>query len=276
MRGVRLKKRILGVALAGVVGFSILVAAVPKVVATHAVFGELARIIGGDAIDVVTIIPSGFCPGHYDLSPSDYAALIGADLVLYSGIEPWVEQLAGTTREGALVLLGGPWNTPEAAVNQARAIAALLSERNPENAGLFANHLDAYTAQLEDVRVSLEARAAEAGASGIPVVCMEWQAAFVSWLGFVPAVTYGLPEGLSLRDLVDLARAGREAGAALVIDNLQSGIEFGAKLAREIGAVHVVLSNFPGAMPRTATLIDLIERNAGALLTAIEPIGDGL
>ena len=75
-----------------------------------------------------------------------------------------------------------------------------------------------------------------------------------------------------MRDLVDLAAAGRDAGAQLVIDNLQSGVDFGAKLAREIGAVHVVLSNFPGAMPRTTTVVDLLTRNAEALFSAIEPL----
>ena len=77
---------------------------------------------------------------------------------------------------------------------------------------------------------------------------------------------------MSLRDLVALAEAGEAADAQLVIDNLQSGVDFGAKLAREVGAVHVVLSNFPGAMPYMATVLDLLTRNAEALFSAIEPL----
>ena len=100
---------------------------------------------------------------------------------------------------------------------------------------------------------------------------MEWQVGFVSWLGFDVVATYPMPEGLSMRDLVELADAGREGGAILVIDNWQSGIDFGKKLAEEIGAVHVVLSNFPGFPPGTASLIDLFSHNAEALFSAIEP-----
>jgi ABC-type Zn uptake system ZnuABC Zn-binding protein ZnuA len=274
LKGRTLRRQILLAALVTILALSVsILAAPPTVVATHAVFGELAQIVGGDAIDVVTIIPSGFCPSHYDLAPSDYAALLDADLVLYSGIEPWVEQLAGTTKEGALALLSGVWNTPDAAASQAEAIAALLAERYPESASLFEANLATYTARLEATAASLQSEAQAAGTAGIPVVCMQWQVGFVSWLGFDPVVTYGLPEDLSMRDLIDLAEQGRSAGAVLVIDNLQSGIEFGAKLAQEIGAVHVVLSNFPGAMPKTATLLDLLVRNAEALFTAIEPVG---
>ena len=246
--------------------------AVPQVVATHAIFAEIVSLIGGDQIEVTTIIPSGFCPGHYDLSPSDYVSLIEADLVLYSGFEPWVAQLEGRTQEGALVQLGGAWNTPTAAQNQTETIATLLSERIPDAAAIFAAHRDAYIQELSATASSLSERALTLGVAGTPVVCMLWQADFVSWLGFDVTVSYGLPENLSLRDLVELADQGRTAEAVLVIDNLQSGIEFGGKLAREVDAVHVVLSNFPGALPNTATLIDLFVRNAEALFTAIEPI----
>lgn len=243
-----------------------------QVVVTHAVLGEIAQIIGGDSIEVITIIPSGFCPAHYDLAPSDYVALINADIVLYSGFEPWVENLVGSTNEGALVQFPGPWNTPPAAVEKTMAVAAALTQRIPEGAATFAANRDAYVAQLEALGEELLAKAASHTVSEIPVVCMEWQTSFVSWLGFDIPVTYGMPEGLSLKDLIQLADAGTAAGAQVVIDNLQSGIEFGAKLAREIGAVHVVLSNFPGAMPKTSTLMDLLRRNAGAMFSAIEPV----
>jgi len=264
-------KRILLAAIAlGMLSVSAL--AVPHVVATHAVFAEIASIVGGEQIEVTVIIPSGFCPGHYDLSPSDYAALISADLVLYSGFEPWVEQLGDRTQEGALVQLGGAWDTPEDAQRKTEAIADLLTARVPNAADNFTANRDAYIETLKTVAASLSERAASLDVAGTPVVCMQWQESFVSWLGFDVAVTYGLPENLSLRDLIELADQGRAAEAALVIDNLQSGIEFGGKLAREVNAVHVVLSNFPGALPRTATLIDLFVRNAEALFTAIEPV----
>ncbi|MCK4513957.1 MAG: zinc ABC transporter substrate-binding protein, partial [Spirochaetaceae bacterium] len=150
---------------------SVSVLATPHVVATHAVFAEIASIVGGGQIEVTVIIPSGFCPGHYDLSPSDYAALINADLVLYSGFEPWVEQLGDRTKEGALVQLAGPWNTPAAAAQQTTAISDLLSERILGAANTFAANLDAYLEELDAVESSLSERAAALGVSCTPVVC---------------------------------------------------------------------------------------------------------
>ncbi len=243
------------------------------VVSTHAVLAEFAQAVGGETLEVVAIIPSGFCPSHYDLSPSDLVAVLDASVILYSGFEPWIETLADAAGSAAAVIqLPGEWNTPDTAIGKVEAIRDALAERFPASADDFTANADAYIEELRSLGDALQERARSVGVSGIAVVCMEWQADFVSWLGFSVAVTYGVSEGLSLRDLVALAAAGRDAGAQLVIDNLQSGLDFGAKLAREVGAVHVVLSNFPGAMPYTATVLDLLVRNAEALFAAIEPL----
>jgi len=244
------------------------------VVSTHAVYGEFAQRVGGDAIDVVTIIPSGFCPAQYDLAPSDLAAVLNASIILYSGFEPWIETLADAAGSAATVIqLPGEWSTPGTAIEKVETIRDALTERIPTEAARFASNADTYIEELRSLETSLQERAEALGTSEVAVVSMAWQLDFVSWLGFRVPVTYGIPANLSLRDLVTLTEEGVNAGAELVIDNLQSGVDFGAKLAREIGAIHVVLSNFPGAMPFTATVVDLMRRNAEALFSAIEPVG---
>lgn len=254
-------------------GLSAIAASIPTVVATHAVFGEFAQAVGGNLINVVTIIPSGFCPAHYDLRPSDIKAVANATLVIYSGFEPWMDTLLSAVGNKAKVLqLKGPWNTPDGAAKKIDAIAAALTELLPEGKDTFGANAKAYKEKLSEIASSLKARAQKLGVSSIPVVCMQWQVPFVSWLGFNIVATYGKPENLSIKDLVNLARIGKEKKAQLVIDNLQSGVGFGAKLAQEIGAVHVVLSNFPGAMPNTATVLDLFRQNAEGLFSAIEPV----
>ena len=244
------------------------------VVSTHAVLGEFARIVGGEAVEVVTIIPSGFCPALYDLTPSDLASVLDASVVLYSGFEPWIQTLADAVGSDALfVQLPGSWYTPEAAAEKVRTIRDVLASQLPESSEDIGERAEAYTEELLALGDALREKAEAAEVSNVSVLCMQWQADFVSWLGYHVAAIYGVPGDLSLRDLVALAAVGNDAGVQLVIDNLQSGVDFGAKLAREVDAIHVVLSNFPGAMPATATVIDLMTRNAEALLSALEPLG---
>jgi len=267
-------KKLLVLALVMVLGLGMGASAgtVPTVVATHAVFGEFTRAIGGSLINVVTIVPSGFCPAHYDLRPSDIKAVSQAVLVIYSGFEPWMDTLLARVGSKAKVLqLKGPWNTPDGAAAKVRAISSALAEILPGEKDVFTANAKAYRGKLSAIAASLKDRAQKLQVSSIPVICMQWQVPFVSWLGFAIVASYGKPESLSIKDLVNLARVGKEKKAQLVIDNLQSGVNFGAKLAQEIGAVHVVLSNFPGAMPNTATVLDLFKQNAENLFFAIAP-----
>jgi len=254
-------------------GSAFLVGAAPIVVATHVVLGEMAGIIGGDEIEVTTLIPSGFCPAHYDLAPSDLADVAQARLLIYSGFEPWMDTLHAAVGSEAFVLqLPGEWNSPLTASVKLNEITDQLSLLLPEAAAGFATRADSYLDRLDRLGQEITARAGELGSEEINVICIVWQEEFVEWLGFGIAATYSSPETLSLRNLVELTEIGKEANVTLVIDNLQSGVQFGAKLAHEIGAVHVVLSNFPGAMPNTATFLDLLRTNANALFAAVSPL----
>ena len=248
--------------------------ATTTVVATHAVLGEFAQAVGGDLVKVITIIPSGFCPANYDLRPSNISAVTSASLVIYSGFEPWMDSLLSGVGNSSVVTLQlkGDWNTPAAASAKVDAIERALVEILPGQEEALSNNATAYKESLASVASSLKSRASNLSVSNVPVICMQWQKSFVAWLGFDVVATYGIPANLSIKDLVALAKVGKEKEARVVIDNLQSGIDFGAKLAREVGAVHVVLSNFPGAMPQTATVIDLFKRNAESLFKAIEPV----
>ncbi len=250
-------------------------AAAPVVIATHGVFAEFVEVVGGEHITVRSIIPSGFCPGHYDLRPSDVAAVVEADLIFFSGFEVWMETLTRAAGSGAeVVQLVGSWNTPDAAHGKVEDITAALRARYPQHAADFDENARAYIEELEQLAAELRERAEALRVSQVPVLSIAWQASFLSWLGFDIVATYPPPETLSIRDLVELAAKGREADAQLVVDNLQSGVRFGAKLAAEFGAENVVLSNFPGAMPNTATVLDLLRENAEALFWALAPWGE--
>jgi hypothetical protein len=63
---------------------------------------------------------------------------------------------------------------------------------------------------------------------------------------------------------------GREQKVALVVDNLQSGVGVGARLAFEIGAISVVLTNFPGAVPNTRDYLEVIAHNGNQMFEALE------
>ncbi len=244
-----------------------------RVVATSAVLGNIAEEVGGDAVAVTVIIPPGFCPAHYDLKPSDLMAVARAELVLYHGIEPWLEAFLSRVNPDATVLaLKGPWNTPDPLIAKAEAVAGALANLRPDMASAFAERKEAFVERVRSLAAEVVQKAAELRLQEIPAIVMQWQAGFAKWLGLAVVATYPPEERLSLKDLTELVAKGREAGAMLVIDNLQSGVSFGAKLAHALGAMHVVLTNFPGALPGTADLLSMLARNTEAVFSAVEAL----
>lgn len=57
-----------------------------QVAATTTMIGDLVRQIGGDRIDLVTIMPPGTDPHTYKPSPGDIAKLHDADLIFFNGL----------------------------------------------------------------------------------------------------------------------------------------------------------------------------------------------
>lgn len=65
------------------------------VVATFYPLAEFARRIGGDRIDVRTLVPAGVESHDYEPTPKDIAAVTQARLFVYNGagFEPWVDRV---------------------------------------------------------------------------------------------------------------------------------------------------------------------------------------
>lgn len=65
-----------------------------QVVASFSILGDLVKDVGGDAVDVTTLIGAGVDAHTYDPAPADLVTLESADIVFENGLgyEPWLDQ----------------------------------------------------------------------------------------------------------------------------------------------------------------------------------------
>jgi hypothetical protein len=243
----------------------------PVVVATTEILGDFVRKIAEDRVDLVVLIPGGMCPAHYDIRPSDVAAVARAALVLHHGFELWMENLVKSSGSKALVVkTGDDWNVPPNAVQQVGIVQEALAKILPKESAVLQQNAVAFQRRIEELAGRLLARAQQLNVQEAKVISQAFQAKFVSWLGFNVEGTYPPPERVSAQLFLQLVQVGREQKVALVVDNLQSGVGLGARLAFEIGAVHVVLTNFPGAVPNTRDYLEVIAHNGAQMFDALE------
>lgn len=149
-------------------GLGMAQAAELKIASLHPLLSEMARNIGGDAVEVVDLFPENgdlhsFAPGSKQL-----AAAADADMLLAcgKGIEPYLAELAQSMRpETVIVGLGRDipnvylpnsrrpdphwWNTPENMKRASRTLLAYLQQAAPAKSAQFAAAQKKYAADMD-------------------------------------------------------------------------------------------------------------------------------
>jgi len=228
-------------------------------------------------LETRTLIPPGVCPGHYDIKPSDIAALANSKALFihnfqqtYANVNGAIEAANNPNLIITVLNVTGNWMVPSVQAEAVSKISQALGEIYPENAAYYAGNAteraQAILAYGEQVKDKLQ----DAAVDGIKVICAAMQEGFVRWAGFNVTATYGRPEELSPADVQQLVTEAIQAGVVLVIDNLQSGsTTLGVSMEQDIEAISVIISNFPGGLENTETWEKAIDKNVDLLLDAL-------
>jgi len=247
------------------------------IMAGTSLIANIIQDIADDKLETRTLIPPGTCPGHYDVKPSDIEALANSKALFIHNYQENFENITGLVEAAEnpnliikVLNVTGNWMVPAVQAEAVDKIAQALGEIDPENAAYYegkaAERAQAILTKGEEVEDTLS----DAEVGNVTVICAEMQAGFISWAGFNITATYGRPEELSPADVEQLIIDAKEAGVALVIDNLQSGATATSEtMAQDIGAVQVTISNFPGGFENTETWEKTIGKNVDLLLEAL-------
>jgi ABC-type Zn uptake system ZnuABC Zn-binding protein ZnuA len=238
----------------------------PIIVCTTEVIGSIVRGYLDDRVDVVVLVNPSLCPADFDIKPSDVYAIRNAKILFKQDIpgEFWLNGLLEASGNENLtqVSIPGVYNTPEGAKKYIEKIGENLTNILDMD---LSNKKEEMIRSIDEVSNWMTEKALDNEASMVKVICMQWQKAFVESAGYQVVATYNPPETLSASDINDLIKIAEDEKVALIIDNLQIDVEFGKGIADQVGAEHVILTNFPGAIPGTDSLTEMFQYNADQL-----------
>jgi ABC-type Zn uptake system ZnuABC Zn-binding protein ZnuA len=244
------------------------------IICTNSILADFTSNILTDNVTIEYIMPAGVCPAHFDTCPSDVSLIASADIIISLGLEPWLESLltsSGNVDADQIKCAKlGEWNIPSCAKKYVEKIRDEISLLLPDYNNSIQTNAQNYIIQIDETAEYLQSIAINNGSVEKKVICMQWQKDFVEWLDFNVTYSYAPPESLSVQDELDVINATSGGDICAVIDNLQSGTDFGAKVASESGASHIIFTNFPGAIPGTDTYLEMISYNTKQLLEGIE------
>jgi ABC-type Zn uptake system ZnuABC Zn-binding protein ZnuA len=137
-----------------------------RVVATTTQVADFARSVGGDKVQVTSLLKPNLDAHDYEPSPADVEAIAHADVVLENGagLETWLHDtitssgfhgpLVDTSQGVQLRQVGGAtdphiWQNPRNAQLMTANIDRALAAADPADARVFQANLAAYTKQLQ-------------------------------------------------------------------------------------------------------------------------------
>lgn len=229
---------------------------------------ELVSAVGGDAVEVTTIVPPGEEAHEYEPSPKQLTELSRADLVVILGddfqpsVEKALESLPGSTRRvdllesvdtipissgiGAAGDEAGDdphvWLSPRNMKVMAISVADALIDARPGDTATFSTNLTAYTTALDGLDADLAAGLASC-ASPYLVTAHHAFGYLADAYGLTQVSISGIsptaePSAKTLEDVADFA-AEHEVTTIFFEENLPADLS--RTVAEEIGATTAVL-----------------------------------
>lgn len=139
-----------------------------KVIATFSFIGAFVQNVGGDKVEVITLVGPDSDVHDFEPVPSDSGRLAEAQIIFENGLtlETWLDNLYTSAESKAMRVVVSEgitprkgeeqgefdphvWQNPQNAVVMIKNIAAALVKADAANASTYAANADAYVAKLE-------------------------------------------------------------------------------------------------------------------------------
>jgi ABC-type Zn uptake system ZnuABC Zn-binding protein ZnuA len=267
-----------------------------RVVATTTVFADLVRQVGGDEVEVTSLVPKGGEVHTFDPAPSTARAVAGADLIVMNGLglDDWLGELAANVGTDAQVIRLGEdlpdveyieseedgtvnphlWLDVALAERYVVRIRDALVELRPAETGRLGEAAAAYLARLGEL--DLEVRAALAALPAADRRVVSFHDAFPYYaraydLTIVGNVVRAPGQEPSAGEVGALVDAIREADVSAILSEVQFSDAVVQTIADETGAT-VVTELYSDSLgdPPVDSFEALIRWDTDRIVAAIE------
>ena len=256
-----------------------------KVVTSINVLEDLVRQVGGEEVQVQSLITGLETPHTFEVRPSQMRALAEADLVviLGQGLEPWVEDVIGGLGRQVPVLEVGQdlevleddnphlWLSLGNALVMVRKISQALQELYPSRADYFAANEESYRQKLLDLQEELKMRVAQLADNRVVAYPASYPY-LLQEMGFFEAARGELhhgqePSAKGIAELIDFMRKER---IKVIIAEKHFSDRLPRLIAEEAGAKVVYLTPLLGGLPGCDDYLGMMKTNVESLLEALK------
>lgn len=265
-----------------------------KVVTSISVLEDIVKNIGGERVEVTSLITGLETPHTFNPKPSHRLSLMSADIFVKvgMGLESWTDKFLDDASSQVLVIEtckgvsaidshdhehGDPhiWLDPERAIIMSKNILDGLIAKSPEDAEYFEAQYIEYVERIRSLSQELKARVDSLEDRRVIVFPASYSYLLEAFDFQVVATAEEIHgQELSAKKLKDIIRIIREEGVKVIITERQFSDKDAGMVAEETGAKLVYLTPLlaPQLFPQTENYLGLIRYNVEAL---IKGLGEG-
>ena len=269
-----------------------------KVVVTTTIVADIVKNVGGQNINLTTLLPLGSDPHSFEPTPQDIARVADADLIFINGagLETFMDRLLQNSGTKANVLSvsdgitlraaptgedasGDPhtWTDPNNVQIWADNIAAALSQRDSANRAAYQANAEKYRQELVKLDQWIRQQVAEIQQANRQLVTdHELFGYFADRYGFTQVGTvipgYSTVAQTSAQDLASLEEAIRNLGvkAIFVGNSVNPSLEERVAADTNIHLVYLYTGSLSGPDGPAGTYLDYTRYNVDAIVQALK------
>jgi len=245
----------------------------PEIAVANSYLHSVVKDVCGYQTEVMSLVPPGMCPGHFDISPSQVNQLGGCSVLLLFDFQKRIGDSLSRLKERGLKIrtVECPEGLclPDTYLTIARSVADALSQDNPAKRAEYDSKLDLIKNRLDDLRAGIYKKMEQSGLIDAKVVTSSHQVVFADWLGLDVVATFAGSDAETPAGINQCLRQAKDKTVRFVIANKQEGTELATALAERLNANVVIFSNFPSGqsdIDNTPGFNSLLLENISSLL----------
>lgn len=266
-----------------------------KVSVTFNALAEFAEAVGGDKVQVLTIIPAGTEPHDFEPKAQDLVGLSGAQVFVYNGLgmESWVEDTLSAVNNKELIAVDASegitpisnadsnessehgqydphiWLSLKCAETEAASIRDALIKADPANKDYYEKNCADYTAKLESLYneyaekfTAVGQKTFVTGHAAFAYLCRDFG---LTQKSVEDVFAEGEPSAQQLTELVNFCK---ESGVKTVFAEKMASPEVSQTLASEVGAKVETIYTIESAEDNMSYL-ERMESNLGEIYASL-------
>jgi zinc transport system substrate-binding protein len=222
----------------------------PQIAVANSYLAAAVLDLGVEPAKVMSLVPPGMCPGHFDLTPSQADRLLSCSILLVFDFQNNISSSLPRVRESGLkigVIAPPPGLcVPDSYLSIVRQAAAALESANllsaPESAARLQGIEERMKGLEQEIRSDMEGDGLRDGT----VLVSKHQEVFARWLGLNPVGTFRGSDTETPGPIQSALENAAKQPVRWVLANQQEGTELAQSLAKRLSVRLVVFSNFPG------------------------------